>query len=504
MKGTPHFKYALMALAVSAGIGYQLETVEPPVEKPQAPQEAPSKRLSVPLDLSGEQPTIIPMESSKRDTTSTSIDLSDGQGAMPEPAEPTGPVLDPQFRTPKPVFQTMRGADVASARLQPDATTASPSLSSSDIETVSGVINTTVTKLTVKPGDTLSDLFRKAGHNDQVMYQVIHGEGDAGNIQKLYPGETLEFETTDSGTLVALSLQRNPLTSLMISKTDEGYHGSKEVRTPEVYERTGYGVIENSLYIAAKKAGLTDKTAMELADIFGWDVDFVYDIRKGDRFEVIYEELMLDGRVLGTGKILAARFVNRGDELVALYYPGADGDYYTPEGKSMRKAFLRAPINARVSSPFNLQRRHPVLNIVRPHEGIDYAAPVGTPIKAAGNGRVIFAGTKGGYGRTVILKHGRNITTLYAHMRGIAKGIRKGARVKQGDTVGYLGSTGMVTGPHLHYEFRVDGRPKNSRTVELPDAEPLPASKMAEFNALTREWRSTLDGVLVSSTRSED
>jgi murein DD-endopeptidase MepM/ murein hydrolase activator NlpD len=246
---------------------------------------------------------------------------------------------------------------------------------------------------------------------------------------------------------------------------------------------------DGSLYVAAREAGMSDRLAMEMAGIFGWNIDFVYDVRKGDRFEVVYEELYLDGEKFDTGNILSARFINRGKEVIALQYTDSNGDtdYYSPDGSSMRKAFLRTPINARVSSSFNLQRRHPVLDVVRPHEGTDYAAPPGTPIKAAGHGRVQFAGWKGGYGRTVILKHGDNITTLYAHMSRLGKGIKTGTKVKQGDTVGHVGSSGVVTGPHLHYEFRVNGSPRNSRTVKLPDAKPVPKSEMARFKGFAEQ-----------------
>jgi murein DD-endopeptidase MepM/ murein hydrolase activator NlpD len=187
--------------------------------------------------------------------------------------------------------------------------------------------------------------------------------------------------------------------------------------------------------------------------------------------------------------------VNQGEEIIALRYTDSkdDTDYYAPNGSSMRKAFLRTPISARVSSSFNLQRRHPVLDVVRPHEGTDYAAPPGTPIKAAGDGRVIFAGWKGGYGRTVVLQHGDNITTLYAHMNRLGRGIRNGSRVKQGDTVGHVGSSGMVTGPHLHYEFRVNGSPRNSRKVKLPDAKPVPKTEMARFQRFAKQEVAKLD-----------
>lgn len=341
----------------------------------------------------------------------------------------------------------------------------------------------------IKSGDTLSSLFRDAGFNDGIMLKVIHGEGDADKLQRLYAGETIAFATDANGDLAAIDLKRSLLETLHISRVEDGFKGETIVREPEARPAFASGVIDGSLYVAAREAGMSDRLAMEMAGIFGWDIDFVYDVRKGDRFEVIYEELYLDGEKFDTGRILSARFVNRGEENIALLYTDSNGDsdYYAPNGSSMRKAFLRTPINARVSSPFNMQRRHPVLDVVRPHEGTDYAAPPGTPIKAAGNGRVHFAGWKGGYGRTVILSHGDNITTLYAHMSRLGKGIGNGSRVKQGETIGYVGSSGMVTGPHLHYEFRKNGAPRNSRTVDLPDAKPVPKSEMARFSQFAEQ-----------------
>lgn len=348
----------------------------------------------------------------------------------------------------------------------------------------------------IASGDTLSGLFRKAGFNDGLMLSVIHGGGEATRLQRLYAGETIEFTvTTEENQLESVRLERSRLESLFIKRTADGFHGETILRVPEVRPAFASGEIEGSLYFAGKNAGLTDRTTMELAGIFGWDIDFVYDVRKGDSFEVVYEELYLDDEKIDTGKILAARFVNRGEEMVALYYTDSNGDndYYTPDGKNMRKAFLRTPINARVSSPFNLQRRHPILDVVRPHEGTDYAAPTGTPIKAAGDGRVSFAGWKGGYGRTVILQHGDNITTLYAHMSRLGNGIKNGSRVKQGETVGHVGATGMATGPHLHYEFRVNGAARNSRTVQMPDANPIPPQELARFQATTGQLLAKLN-----------
>lgn len=341
----------------------------------------------------------------------------------------------------------------------------------------------------IKSGDTLSSLFKDAGFNDGIMLKVIHGDGEADKLQRLYAGETIAFATDDQGELAAIELKRSLLESLKISRTESGFEGETVLREPEARPAFASGIIDGSLYLAAREAGMSDRLAMEMAGIFGWDIDFVYDVRKGDQFEVIYEELYLDGEKFDTGRILSARFVNRGKDNIALLYTDSNGnsDYYAPDGASMRKAFLRTPINARVSSPFNRQRRHPVLDVVRPHEGTDYAAPPGTPIKAAGNGRVQFAGWKGGYGRTVILSHGDNINTLYAHMSRLGKGIKNGTRVKQGETIGYVGSSGMVTGPHLHYEFHVNGVARNSRTIELPDATPVPKSELARFRQFAEQ-----------------
>jgi len=347
----------------------------------------------------------------------------------------------------------------------------------------------------IKPGATLSSLFRQAGFNDGVMLSVIHGEGEATKLQRLYAGEHIRFGIDADGSLASVELKRSLLETLKIEKTDSGFVGKTDIREPQARPAFAAGVIDGSLYLSAREAGLDDRLTMELAGIFGWDIDFVYDVRKGDTFEVVYEELYVDGEMFNTGRILSARFTNRGKQNLAVLYTDTNGesDYYTPEGQSMRKAFLRVPINARVSSPFNLQRRHPVLDVVRPHEGTDYAAPPGTPIKAAGNGRVQFAGWKGGYGRTVVLQHGDNISTLYAHMSKLGKGIKNGTRVKQGQTIGYVGSSGMVTGPHLHYEFRVNGVAKNSRTVKLPDAQPVPSSEMARFKQMTEQRLAQFD-----------
>jgi murein DD-endopeptidase MepM/ murein hydrolase activator NlpD len=240
---------------------------------------------------------------------------------------------------------------------------------------------------------------------------------------------------------------------------------------------------------------------MELANIFGWDVDFALEIRSGDRFSLIYEEEYLDGQKYGNGPILAAEFINQGKTFRALRYEDEQGrsSYFSPDGKSMRKAFLRAPVDfRRISSRFTRSRWHPVLGKKRPHRGVDYAAAIGTPIKAAGDGRVIFRGKKGGYGNTVIIKHGSQYTTLYGHLSKFRRKVKNGSRVRQGQTIGYVGKTGLATGPHLHYEFRVNGTHRNPLTVKLPAAAPLKAKYRADFSKKSAPLLARLD--LISDT----
>lgn len=341
----------------------------------------------------------------------------------------------------------------------------------------------------IESGDNLSGLFKRAGFDDGLMLSVIHGSGDASNLERLYAGETIAFATDSKEQLKAIKLQRSQLQSLRIDRKDDGFVGKKVIREPEIRTTYAEATISNSLFGAGQEAGLTDKLTMELAGIFGWDIDFALDIRKGDRFSLVYEELYLDGEKIDNGKILAATFFNQNQNYSAVLYTDKHGnsDYYTPEGRSMRKAFLRTPVDfARISSSFNLHRKHPVLNTIRAHKGTDYAASTGTPIKAAGEGRIIYAGRKGGYGNAIVIQHGYNITTLYGHMNGFARGIRSGKHVKQGQTIGYVGQTGLATGPHLHYEFRVNGAPRNPVTVKLPDAAPIPKSELARFKTRTQ------------------
>nr|WP_276611194.1 peptidoglycan DD-metalloendopeptidase family protein [Thioalkalivibrio sp. XN8] len=285
---------------------------------------------------------------------------------------------------------------------------------------------------------------------------------------------------------------------MVVKLGEEGYSASFLEHPVEIRLARTTGRITSSFYAAGLAAGLSDATIMRLAGIYAWDIDFALDIRRDDWFSVVYEELWQDGEKLRDGEIVAAEFSNQGRSYRAVRFPDEDGraSYYTPEGDNMRKAFLRAPVHfTRVSSNFNPNRLHPVHKIRRPHRGVDYAAPTGTPIMAAGDGKVISAGTQGGYGRTVVLQHGGNVTTLYAHMSRIAASARVGRRVKQGDIIGYVGATGTATGPHLHYEYRINGVHKNPRTVDLPKADPVPAARRAEFAAVTAPLVAELDAL---------
>lgn len=344
-------------------------------------------------------------------------------------------------------------------------------------------------KFEVRSGDNLTKIFKRAGLTPSDVHQVSQSDKDK-LLTRIRPGQFLELALNSEGGLDRLRLVKSKLESVVFIHNGESYDLETVERTPEIRTHFVSGDIQNSLYLGAQRAGLSDSKIMELAQIFGWDIDFALDIRKGDQFRVLYEEKYLDGKKIGEGNILAAEFTNNGDTFAAVRYTDSNGDtnYYTPDGRSMRKAFLRSPVDfRRISSGFKPERYHPVLGIKRPHRGTDYAAKTGTPIKASGDGKVIWRGTKGGYGKTIIVQHGGNITTLYAHMSKYNAKVTSGSRVKQGQTIGYVGMTGTATGPHLHYEFRVNGVHKNPMTVKLPDAQPIDKKELAKFKADTSQ-----------------
>ena len=338
--------------------------------------------------------------------------------------------------------------------------------------------------LTIGRGDTLDKLFRKHDLDLGHLSEIAKLDEARKRFRKLKPGDQFEI-THDEGDLVSMYSNLSLTSALKIERAESGFKAEIVDRPIEKRKRLAYGTIQSSLFESAADAGLSDRVIMNIAGIFAWDVDFVLDIRSGDNYYVQYEEIWQDGEYVTDGEIVAAEFNNNGRTHQAIRFIDDEGrsDYYTPDGHSVRKAFLRAPVDfTRISSNFNPRRRHPILNTIRAHRGVDYAAPRGTPIKAAGDGKVIFRGVKGGYGNTIILQHGGNITTLYAHMSRFA-GVRIGSRVRQGQTIGYVGSTGLATANHLHYEYRLNGVHRNPRTVELPQADPIDQRYRRQFLA---------------------
>ncbi|MGH8321024.1 MAG: M23 family metallopeptidase, partial [Gammaproteobacteria bacterium] len=308
--------------------------------------------------------------------------------------------------------------------------------------------------------------------------------GDTDRLKRIRVGQVITIGHDADGRIFSLSMKLDDAHTLEVAKTAAGYQASVADIPTETSVAYAHGVIENSLFDAAGRAGLSDPVTMQLIHLFGWDIDFAHDIRSGDSFTVLYQKIHRQGEPVADGPILAAEFATPGKtyRIVRFTDPSGRTDYYTPDGHSVRKALLRAPVAyTRISSGFSLHRMNPVLHIVRPHYGVDYAAPTGTPIEAAGDGRIVFEGRKEGFGRCVIIKHGGGFSTLYAHMSHFRNGLHAGSRVKQDQVIGYVGMSGEATGPHLHFEILEDGVPRNPRTVKLPSADPILAKFRPDF-----------------------
>ncbi|SDS96524.1 Murein DD-endopeptidase MepM and murein hydrolase activator NlpD, contain LysM domain [Halopseudomonas xinjiangensis] len=349
--------------------------------------------------------------------------------------------------------------------------------------------------VTVAAGNTLSVLFSQIGLSSGTLHSAMSSK-EAQRFTRLNVGQVIEFKLDEQGDLLAMRSKINDLETIRLDRESGKFKFSKELIEPEVHTRFASGTIDSSLFLSAQRAGLSHNLTMQMANVFGYDVDFAREIRKGDTFEVLFEELRVGDKTVGSKNILAARFVNRGKTFTAVRYTDKQGysSYYRADGTSMRKAFIRTPVEfARISSRFNPGRRHPVLNKIRAHKGVDYAAATGTPIKATGDGRVVHVGRKGGYGNTVVIKHGQKYQTLYAHMVRYAKGIAPGKNVSQGQVIGYVGMTGLATGPHLHYEFRINGAHVDPLSVKLPASDPIAASERTAFLALSKKLMANLD-----------
>ena len=337
--------------------------------------------------------------------------------------------------------------------------------------------------IVVGRNDTLDGIFSRMSLNkaDLAAIRALHGIRQS--LDFLRPGDAIKL-THSNGDIQELIRKVSETQTLDVVRQTSGFEARMIDNPVETRVRTASATIDSSLFQAAGAADISDGVALKLANVFAWDIDFVLDIREGDRFTAVYEQIYQDGKYLHDGEVLAAEFVNNGKVYRAVRFVSDSGSvgYYTPAGLAMRKAFLRAPVEfTRVSSAFNPHRQHPILNLIRGHMGTDYAAPTGTPVHAAGDGRVSFAGRRGGYGNAIVLTHGGNVSTLYGHMSRFARNVHIGTHVQQGDVIGYVGMTGLATGPHLHYEYLTNGVHRNPQTVQLPGAEPLRAEALQRF-----------------------
>jgi murein DD-endopeptidase MepM/ murein hydrolase activator NlpD len=347
----------------------------------------------------------------------------------------------------------------------------------------------------IEPGQTLERVFRDLGLGPGLLHEIVNATEQTRDLARIRPGDEFAFDIDPEEGFRALRTELDEDAWLFVERGEDGLSTRTEPRHLERRIVEASGTINSSLYNDAREAGLSDAMIMRLATIFGWDIDFALDIRDGDRFALIYEEIWREGEYLRDGAILAARFVNRGEPFEAVRFDAGNGpDYFAPDGRPMRKAFLRTPLNfARVSSNFNPRRLHPVTGRVRPHNGTDYAAATGTPVWASGDGTVIEAGYTRANGNYIFIKHGNNIVTRYLHLS--KKQVSRGDRVRQGQTIGRVGATGLATGPHLHYEFLRNGVHRNPRTIDLPPADPLPAERMAEFSRKGDNLLARLDAL---------
>jgi murein DD-endopeptidase MepM/ murein hydrolase activator NlpD len=347
----------------------------------------------------------------------------------------------------------------------------------------------------IQRGDTVASLLARLQVNDPEALQLLRNNQQAKSLRQLVPGKTLRAITAADGKLVSLRYL-NGGNLLSLDRSDTGYTIKEEPAQLERRTLMKSAEIRNSLFGATDAAGLSDAIATQIADIFSTDIDFHRDLRKGDRFSVVYEVFYHRGEPVRSGRVLAAEFVNQGKAYRSVYFEYAEnqGGYYTPDGKNLRKQFLRSPLEfSRITSGFTNARFHPVLQTWRAHKGIDYAAPTGTRVKASGDGVVEFAGRQGGYGNVVSLRHQSKYTTWYGHLSGFAKGLHRGKRVAQGEVIGFVGATGLATGPHLHYEFRINGVHENPLRVAMPAAPPITFEQKPRFDQMAKTYAQQLE-----------
>ena len=348
----------------------------------------------------------------------------------------------------------------------------------------------------IQRGDTVAELLSRMNIDDDAASSYLRSAPEAAYLRKMPAGKDVQAETDSTGNLMSLRFLNENGAQVVIEKKDGKFQAKTLAAQMEkrLFVRTGE--IKTSLYAATDAAGMPDAAAHQLIELFSGDIDFHHDLRRGDKFTVMYEMLYSNGALVSTGRIQAAELINKGQTYRAVYFQtdAQHGDYYTPEGKSVRKAFLRSPIEfSRVSSGFTTSRFHPVLNKWRAHKGVDFAAPTGTRVKVTADGVVEMVGKQNGYGNVIMVNHQGRYTTVYGHLSRFASGLHKGQRVAQGEVIGYVGMTGLATGPHLHYEFKVNGQQHDPLRVALPDAKPISAAQMAAFQPVADNFTANLD-----------
>ena len=373
-----------------------------------------------------------------------------------------------------------------------DAPPASP-LASAATEALKPLVS--AVDVVVRRNDTLDSIFRRLQLSIEDLAAIRNLPGIRQSLDFLKPGDVIKLASLN-GELTSFQRRISDTATLDVTRATDGGFAAKVIENPvEMHITPLHGRITSSLFKTVNDLGASDQVALQLAEVFRYDIDFAQELQPGDTFTIVLEKVWRDGAFLRDGEILAAEFVNAGHTYRALRYTLPDGtrEYYTPDGKSLRKAFLLAPLQfSRISSGFGL-RWHPILNHMRAHQGIDYAAPTGTPIRAAGDGRVAFRGVQGGYGNVVMLAHAGGVETVYGHMSRFAPGLATGKRVKQGELIGFVGMTGLATGPHLHYEYRVGGVHRNPASIKTLPAVPIPATLRADFDAKAQVLLASLD-----------
>ena len=342
---------------------------------------------------------------------------------------------------------------------------------------------------TVQSGENLSSIFSAMELEAVDLHKIVHANQMGKQFSNVEPGQNIVVTVNANGELKQLTYAKNPFETLIATRQKNGFDVKLLSKKIDYQINTAQVTIHSSLFEDAMKAGLSEKLTLKLADIFAWDIDFALSLRDDDQFTLIYEILFVDGKEFDTGEILCAEFINQGKTYTAVRFEDNQGHsgYYTPDGHALRKAFLQTPIDfAKISSHFSLHRKHPILNTLRAHKGVDYTASIGTPVKATGDGKVSLRGVKSGYGNVVEIQHGSKYSTLYAHLSGFRNGLKEGHSIRQGDIIGYVGKTGLATGPHLHYEFRINGEHINPLSAKLPRSIPMDSTLLNKFKAQTQ------------------